>query len=166
MVSSRPRLRTVAMAQKGFYEALLANFMQAIPHSRECGMLIDRLDASGADAHLPYRREWLGDTGRGLIHTGIIISLVDTISGLAALAAIGRFEPVPTLDLRMDYLRPALPDKTLRARAECYRLTRSIAFVRASAWQDDAREPVAVGQATFMRAAGGDRRALPIGATS
>lgn len=150
------------MAQKGFYDALLANFTQAIPHSRECGMAIDRLDASGADAHLPYRPEWLGDTGRGLIHTGIIISLVDTVSGLAALAAIGRFEPVPTLDLRMDYLRPAVPDKTLRARAECYRLTRSICFVRASAWQDAAAEPVAVSQSTFMRASGSGRRALPV----
>lgn len=150
------------MAQKSFYAALLANFTQAIPHSRECGMVIDRLDAGGADAHLPYRPEWLGDTGRGLIHTGIIISLVDTVSGLAALAAIGRFEPVPTLDLRMDYLRPAVPDKTLYARAECYRLTRSICFVRASAWQDDAAEPVAVSQSTFMRASGSGRRALPV----
>lgn len=148
------------MAQKGFYDALLANFMQAIPHSNECGMIIDQLDEHGAVAHLPYREQWLGDTSRGLVHTGIIISLVDTISGLAALAAIGRFEPVPTLDLRMDYLRPAVPGKTLRARAGCYRLTRSIAFVRASAWQDDEREPVAVSQSTFMRATG--RRALPI----
>ena len=149
------------MAQDKFYEALRLNFTQAIPHSRDCGMVIDALDAAGATASLPYRPEWLGDTERGLIHTGIITSLIDTVSGLAALAAAGRFEPIPTLDLRVDYLRPALPDKTLYSRAECYRLTRSIAFVRASAWQDHQQEPVAVSQAAFMRASRPRRTGAP-----
>jgi uncharacterized protein (TIGR00369 family) len=148
------------MAQPGFYEALRDNFTRVIPHSHDVGMVIDRIGLDGAEASMAYRPEWLGDTERGLVHTGIIVSLVDTISGLAALAAAGRFEPMPTLDLRMDYLRPALPDKALHCRAECYRLTRSIAFVRASAWQDNRDEPVAVSQATFMRASGGSRKAL------
>lgn len=141
------------MVQKGFYDVLRLNFTEAIPHSRECGMVIDRLDARGALAHLPYRPDWLGDTERGVIHTGIITTLVDTVSGLAAVAAIGRFDAIATLDLRMDYLRPARPHKTLHTRAECYRLTRSIAFVHASVWQDEEREPVAVSQSTFMRSA-------------
>jgi uncharacterized protein (TIGR00369 family) len=139
------------MVQKGFYEVLRAHFTEAIPHSRECGMVVDQLDAQGALAHLPYRPDWLGDIERGVLHTGIITTLIDTVSGLAAVAAIGRFDAIATLDLRMDYLRPAVPDKTLHTRAECYRLTRSIAFVRASAWQDAEREPVAVSQSTFMR---------------
>jgi uncharacterized protein (TIGR00369 family) len=159
MVSSR-HSGSSTMAQTAFYEALRANFTQVIPHSRECGMVIDLIDPQGATASLPYRPEWLGDTERGLIHTGIITTLVDTVSGLAALAAAGRFEPMPTLDLRMDYLRPALPDKALHARAECYRLTRSIAFVRARAWQDDEQEPVAVSQSTFMRGSPMKRAAL------
>lgn len=139
------------MPQTGYYEALAANFARAIPHAHDCGIRIDALDASGARAHLPYRREWLGDAERGLIHTGIITTLVDTVSGLAALAATGEFEPIATLDLRMDYLRAVRPDHPLHTRAECYRLTRSIAFVRASAWQDREDEPVAVSQSTFMR---------------
>ena len=148
------------MAQIGFLDALRDNFTRVIPFSHDCGMVIDRIDAQGADASMPYRPEWLGDTERGLVHTGVITALVDTISGLAALAAAGRFEPMPTLDLRMDYLRPAVPGKALHCRAECYRLTRSIAFVRARAWQDDPDQPVAVSQSTFMRASGGSRRAL------
>jgi len=146
------------MLQKGYFEALQANFSKLIPHARECGLTIDRLDAQGALARLPYRREWLGDTERGLLHTGIITTLVDTVSGLAALSATGQFEPIATLDLRMDYLRPALPDKTLYSHAECYRLTRSIAFVRARAWQDDEQQPVAVSQSTFMRNRPGGRK--------
>jgi len=139
------------MVQKGFYEALRANFMQAIPHSCECGMVVESVDETGARASMPFRPEWLGDTERGLIHTGVITTLVDTISGLAAVAGAGRFETIATLDLRMDFLRPARPDKALRTHAVCYRLTPSITFVRASAWQDDEREPVAVSQSTFMR---------------
>ena len=146
------------MVQKGYFEALQSNFSRLIPHARECGLVIDRLDAQGALASLPYRREWLGDTGRGLLHTGIITTLVDTVSGLAALSATGQFEPIATLDLRMDYLRPALPEKTLYSHAECYRLTRSIAFVRARAWQDDEQQPVAVSQSTFMRHRPGGRK--------
>jgi uncharacterized protein (TIGR00369 family) len=139
------------MPLKNYYEALQANFSRAIPHALECGLVIDRLDAEGAEASVPYRDEWLGDSERGLLHPGILTTLVDTVSGLAALAATGGFDPIATLDLRMDYLRPALPGAALRARAECFRLTRSIAFVRASAWQDQPGQPVAVSQSTFMR---------------
>jgi len=139
------------MVQQGFYEVLAANFTRSIPHSTECGMRVDRLDDQGAWASLPFRPQWLGDTERGLVHTGIITTLIDTVMGLAAVAAAKQFEPIATLDLRMDYLRPALPDLTLHARAECYRMTRSIAFVRAWAWQETEAEPVAVSQAAFMR---------------
>ena len=144
------------MAQKpvspaNFFELLRANFTQAIPHARECGMVVDALDEAGARASMPYRDAWLGDTERGVYHTGVITTLVDTVSGLAAVAGAGRFETIATLDLRMDFLRPAAKGKDLHVHASCYRLTRSIAFVRASAWQDDEREPVAVSKATFMR---------------
>lgn len=139
------------MSQQGFYEALRINFAQAIPHARECGMVVDALDASGARASMPFRTEWLGDTERGVYHTGVVTTLVDTVSGVAAMAAAGRFEAIATLDLRMDFLRPAVQGKGLRVHAACYRLTRSIAFVRASAWQDDEAAPVAVSQSTFMR---------------
>jgi uncharacterized protein (TIGR00369 family) len=139
------------MALDGFYDAVRAQFANAVPHVAECGMQIPYLGADGAQVDLPYRREWLGDPERGLIHTGMVTTVIDTVSGLAVLAALGTFEPIATLDLRMDYLRPALAERTLHARAECYRLTRHIAFIRARAWQDDEQAPVAVSQSTFMR---------------
>jgi len=139
------------MVQKGFFEVLRVHFAQAILHARECGMVVDALDGTGARASMPYRPEWLGDTERGVYHTGVITTLVDTVSGVAAMAAAGRFETIATLDLRMDFLRPAAQGKDLRVHAACYRLTPSIAFVRASAWQDDEAAPVAVSQSTFMR---------------
>lgn len=133
------------------YARYAAAFMQAIPHSRACGMRVEDISAGRARLSLPYRPEWLGDPERGLIHTGIIATLIDSVCGLAVFTALPKVETIATLDLRMDYLRPARPERTLFACAECYRVTRHIAFARAWAWQDDEREPVAVSQATFMR---------------
>ena len=94
---------------QAFYDILRTSFTDAVPHSRECGMTIERLDEGGAVAVMPFRPEWLGDTERGVIHTGIITTLIDSVCGMAALAAAKRFESIATLDLRMDFLRPARP---------------------------------------------------------
>jgi acyl-coenzyme A thioesterase PaaI-like protein len=57
---------------------------------------------------------------------------------------------VATLDLRIDYLRPATPHRDLFARAETYKLARDIAFLRAYAYQDDLQDLVASAAGTFM----------------
>lgn len=145
------------MTSAKFYESLRTHFAPAIPHCRDLGLSIETLDARGALGRLPYRPDWLGDPQRGIVHTGIITTLVDTVSGLAAVGASGAFEVVATLDLRMDFLRPARAGADLLSFAECYRLTRSIAFVRARAWQEREDEPVAVAQVTFMRSGPGKR---------
>jgi uncharacterized protein (TIGR00369 family) len=136
---------------KNFHEAVRTHFSGAVPHARECGIQITTVDAGGAEGVLPFRPEFLGDIERGVIHTGVIATLIDTLMGLSVLGAIGDFDTIATLDLRMDYLRPALAGKAVHSRAECYRMTRSICFVRATAWQENRDEPLAVGQAAFMR---------------
>lgn len=139
------------MAQKGFLEALRAHYTRAIPHAHACGMQIVEIESTHAILSMPYRDSWLADTERGLIHTGAISTLIDNTCGVALMAAIGQFERIATLDLRLDYLRPAVAHQTLLARAECFRMTSTIAFVRASAWQEHRDEPCAVSQAAFMR---------------
>lgn len=145
--------------QEKFRATLRSMFAQAVPHVQELGIQISVLDETCAQAVLPYREDWLGDTERGLIHTGVITSLVDSISGVAVFGRLATAEPIATLDLRMDYLRPALRDKALHCRAECYRVSSHIAFVRASVWQDDAANPVAQSQSVFMRGSHSPRRA-------
>jgi acyl-coenzyme A thioesterase PaaI-like protein len=55
-----------------------------------------------------------------------------------------------TLDLRIDYMRPAAPRAGVIAEAHCYKLTRSIGFVRAEAWDADRSDLVATAQAAFI----------------
>jgi len=139
------------MGPKGFLDALRAHLPRWIPHARACGMEIVELTAAHATLTMPFREHFLADAERGLIHPGAISTLVDTTCGVALMAAAGQFERIATLDLRVDYLRPALAPKPVHCRAECYRMTDTIAFVRASAWQDNPDEPCAVSQAAFMR---------------
>jgi uncharacterized protein (TIGR00369 family) len=142
------------MSTSDFHQALRLSYCTLVPHVRDLGIELTRVDAEAAEARLPYRPELLGDVERGLIHTGVITSLIDSICGLALLAHIAKPTRIATLDLRVDYLRPSRPGADLLCRADCYRLTEHIAFLRASVWQDDPQQPVASSLGTFMRTAG------------
>lgn len=138
------------MTDSDFYTALAERFVVSVPHMQECGMRVDSLDARHGQMSLPFRREWLGDIERGRIHTGVVTTLVDSVGGLAVICAVGRSCAVATLDLRVDYLRPAVAGRALHCRAECHRMTSTIAFVRARVWQDGEADDCAVAQGSFM----------------
>ena len=86
----------------------------------------------------------------GVLHGGVVTTLIDSTAGAAVYAALPAGTPLATLDMRIDYLRPAEPDKRLYARAEVYRTTRQIVFVRATAYQAGPNDLVANAVGTFM----------------
>lgn len=135
---------------KSSYQQIADNFRRHVPHAEDLGIRILEVDRGLARLALDFREELLGDAERGLIHTGVITSMIDSACGIAVIAAADGPVTVATLDLRMDYLRPALRDHALHARAECYRLTRHIAFVRAQAWQESETRLVATSTSVFM----------------
>ena len=137
-------------AMSTLLDDLNRKYVGRAPHMREIGLQITAIDTARGSMSLPARPEWTGDPGRGLLHTGVLTVLADSACGLAVGAAMAQRAPYATLDLRMDWLRPAGPDQAVHCDAHCYRISRSVAFVRGEVWQTDRAQPIATVQATFM----------------
>lgn len=104
-----------------------------------------------AELSLPWRADLLGEAEREVLASGPIVSLCDMAGGLSIWTTLGIYVPVATLDLRLDYQRPATPHKAVTARARCYKLTRSAAFVSGIAHDGNPDDPVAHFTGCFMK---------------
>jgi uncharacterized protein (TIGR00369 family) len=142
-------------------QAQANRFFRAIPHMQDTGIRMERTEGRKATMVLPARPEWLGDPQRGLLHPGPLTVLAYSACGAAVGLALDRPQPYATLDLRLDLLRPAGPERDVSCTAECFRMTRNIAFTRATLWQDGEDVPIATALATFMRGTATKRPAQP-----
>ena len=103
-----------------------------------------------AELSLPYDERLIGMAESGIIASGPIVSLMDMAAGLAIWIRLGKFRHQATLDLRVDYLRPARPGNAIIGRGICYGVTRSVGFVRGLAHDGDPQDLVANVTGTFM----------------
>jgi uncharacterized protein (TIGR00369 family) len=114
------------------------------------GLMLDRAAPGEAWSGLPYRPVFVGDTSTGVLHGGVVTAMLDESCGMAVQLALDGSRAIATLDLRIDYQKPATPGLDIRAHSKCTRVTRSIAFVRATAYQESEDDPVATATACFM----------------
>lgn len=143
---------TLPVVNKALFDPVTLWFTQ-IPHSKTLGIQAVHGERGHAILMLPYRADLVGNRKTGVLHGGVITSLIDNTSGLSIWTLLDAPEAIATLDLRIDYLRPATPGLPVYCKAECYRLSRQIAFTRATAYQEGNAQPVAYSVGTFMRGA-------------
>ncbi|MCT4557173.1 MAG: PaaI family thioesterase [Pelagimonas sp.] len=124
-------------------------FIQAIPHALDLGMQITSIGDGEAEIEMPYDTRFVGDPETGVIHGGAVSALIDTTCGAAVMCHPKTPSITATLNLRIDYMRAATPGQTIVAHATCYNVTRSVAFVRATAVDEDTQRPVATAAGAF-----------------
>ena len=99
---------------------------------------------------IPYSEALVTDTTSGILASGPIFTLMDMATSLSIWLKTGVFQPQATLDLRIDYLRPARPGQMVVGHGECYHVTRSIAFIRGHAHDGDPAKPIAHVAGTYF----------------
>ena len=132
-------------------DAVIREMPRFTPFARTLGLEIRDLTKGCASIALPPDIRWTGDSDSALLHSGSLTALADQACGVAVMSSMKALEGLATLDLRMDYLRPARAEHEVVCRAQCHRLARSVAFVRGELHQAGEREPVATVNAAFMR---------------
>lgn len=123
-------------------------FIEAIPHSKALGMRLEEIGEGHAVISMPYDERFIGDPATGVIAGGAVSALMDTCCGAAVMSYPGA-RGTATLDLRIDYMRAARPGQRITARAECFHAGRTVAFVRATAHDEDDSLPVATASGAF-----------------
>lgn len=128
---------------------LARQFIEAIPHARALNMQLTDISDGQAAIQMPYDERLIGDPKTGVIHGGAVSAMMDTCCGAAVMSHPAAPAGTATIDLRIDYMRAATPGQTIRTVATCYHITRSVAFVRATATDDDTDRPVATASGSF-----------------
>ena len=125
---------------------------ELLPHAKAIGMELVSAGHRKCLVKVPYANHLIGDPDTGVIHGGVITATLDNASGWSVRCHEGWTEGVSmaTLDIRIDYMKPATPGEDLMVEAECYRMGRSVAFVRALAYHGDQSDPVATSVGAFM----------------
>lgn len=133
-----------------FDPVMLIKTMSKLGHNKAIGIRYHDHGKGWCALELPYDKRLVSDPETGILASGPIITLMDMVTSMSIWLKTETFQPQATLDLRIDYLRPATPGKSVIARGECYHVTRSVAFVRGQAHDGDPDKPIAHVAGTYF----------------
>lgn len=141
-MKKNPEATAVPDFEPEFVAGLTRIFDEMIPFNRVLGVKITSLKADGVTGRIAMRPELIGHFISNRLHGGVISAGLDAMAGVAVMAAIGarhmdesplqrlhRFGKLGTIDLRIDYLRPATGDH-FELRANVMRLGSRVATAR------------------------------------
>jgi uncharacterized protein (TIGR00369 family) len=89
------------------HKGLIYFLEEEIPFNRFLGLKVEKAENGFARLFLPYRPEFTGDARRPALHGGILSTLIDTCGGVAVWTCCELEDRIATIDMRVDYLRPA-----------------------------------------------------------
>jgi acyl-coenzyme A thioesterase PaaI-like protein len=125
-----------------FVAGLKTIFEERVVFNRLLGLKIESLRPEAVTGRIAMRPELVGHFAFNRLHGGVVSACLDSMGGLACMAAIGarhmdepplarlhRFGKLGTIDLRIDYLRPATGEH-FDLRAEVLRLGSRVASTR------------------------------------
>jgi uncharacterized protein (TIGR00369 family) len=118
------------------------------PFNRWLDFTVTKLDGESLEVRATWREEWVVNPDRRYTHGGILSAIIDVAADYAIAAKIGR--PVPTIDLRVDFHKAAMPGD-LTAKARVVRLGSQYSTAEASVYDKDG-ELVASGRGTYFTA--------------
>lgn len=135
---------------QAFDPAKVSKMFMSRAHPGWLGLEYSAHGENWVELKLPWSEKLLGEPDRPVLASGPIVSLLDMASGMSIWCTRGTFMPVATLDLRVDYQRPAKERGAVWGRVECYRITKSAAFVRGTAHDGEPEDTVATMAGVFM----------------
>lgn len=119
-------------------------------HGGFLGIKLSEYGRGWAEFSMDWREDLVIDTKSGIVASSAIISMLDHASGFSCWLKRRHYKPIVTVDLRVDYLRPATPNAPIYGRAECHYMDERLNFVRGIAHNGDPEQPIAHTHGTFL----------------
>lgn len=110
----------------------LSDSFSSIPFAEHIGIEVTHAEDGKAEGRLRMTDEISSNPNRHIAHGGATFALADTVGGAAIVSLVG--VPTPTIDMRIDYLKPVIDD--IEARAEVVRKGNTSAVVDIDVTQD------------------------------
>ncbi len=121
------------------FESVRVFFEETIPFNKVLGLRIGHIRRGDVSLVMPFKPELIGNPMVPALHGGTLSALSDAAGGAAVFSALPLGDSVSTIDLRIDFLRPAAPVESV-AEARIVRLGGRVGVARVRVWQAHAAE--------------------------